>query len=211
MNGKYIANAFVLGFLLGGTLMLFAAKSKIKDVRAEYDTPGTEQQPTDGPTFEDLVNALEFVESKGDANAVGDYKETIIHDKDMTDDTKDPDDPWYKYRNKLVVGEYRAVGAYQIHKIYVDDVNRILREDRYTYADRWDRDKSREMTEIYIMYYAGIRNNVIYRTSEQWYEAMARIHNGGPDGWKSDSTLPYWEKIKARLETRYLPMSGSTN
>ncbi len=87
--------------------------------------------------------------------------------------------------------EYKAIGAYQLHKIYVDDVNKILGEDRYTYADRWDADKSREMVRIYTEHYG------------QWaifdFEVLARIHNGGPDGWKKESTLPYWEKVKAEL------------
>ena len=30
-------------------------------------------------------------------------------------------------------------------------------------------------------------------------EDMARIHNGGPDGWKNPATAAYWEKVKKNL------------
>ena len=30
-------------------------------------------------------------------------------------------------------------------------------------------------------------------------EAIARIHNGGPMGWRKESTKPYWEKVKKAM------------
>ena len=30
-------------------------------------------------------------------------------------------------------------------------------------------------------------------------EDIARIHNGGLYGYRRDTTLPYWEKVKAKL------------
>ncbi len=120
-------------------------------------------------TFDDLLDAIEWVESKGDANAVGD----------------DGD----------------AVGAYQLHKIYVDDVNRIVDENIYCYEDRWDKKCSREMTGIYIRYY-GFKFFGDPRDGNKGppFEAMARIHNGGPKGYLKESTKAYWAKVKARME-----------
>ncbi len=108
------------------------------------------------PTFDDLLDAIEFVESGGDSNAVGDNG--------------------------------NAIGAYQIHKIYVDDLNRILKGTlfSYTYEDRWDREKSRGMTSIYITHY-GI--GIVTPLTQSMLETMARIHNSGPDGWRND---PEW-------------------
>ena len=99
-------------------------------------------------------------------------------------------------------GEHKAIGAYQLHKIFVRDVNRILEEDKYTYEDRWDRDKSREMTRIYITHYTGIAE--WYKTTSPTlmdrFECMSRVFNGGPDGYKEEATKKYWLKVKARLE-----------
>lgn len=81
----------------------------------------------------------------------------------------------------------QAVGMFQIHPIYVRDVNRILGFPAFSLKDRWCPEKSRRMTTYYIRHYG--------RSLEQ----MARCHNGGPKGWKKKSTLPYWKKVKAQL------------
>ncbi len=141
-----------------------------------------------GATFEDLLDAICYVESKCEAGMMGDAEPIILK----------------KRVGAVAEVNYRAIGAYQIHKKYVDDCNKILGKKVYTYVDRWDKDKSRKMTEMYIMYYAGIRTNVIYKTNEQWYESMARIHNGGPDGWKSPSTEKYWLKVKDRMAAKFI-------
>lgn len=46
----------------------------------------------------------------------------------------------------------RAVGAYQLWPLFVDDANRIA-GTRYTYDDRWCPVKSREMTRIVLEHY----------------------------------------------------------
>jgi hypothetical protein len=115
-------------------------------------------------TFEDLLDAIEWVESKGDADAVGDNG--------------------------------RAVGAYQIHSCYVEDATSYQHNPfRFKDKDRLDKEKSREMIRRYMSHYAAYHRIGRYPTLED----MARIHNGGPDGWEKESTLPYWEKVKARL------------
>jgi hypothetical protein len=83
-----------------------------------------------------------------------------------------------------------AVGAYQIHKIYVDDVNRILGKAKYTYDCRKDKAKSRRMTEIYIDHYGRGKTDL----------QKARIHNGGPRGHKKKVTIKYAQKIKLVLD-----------
>ncbi len=115
-------------------------------------------------TFDDLLDAIEWVESKGDPSAVG----------------KD--------------GE---LGSFQIKKIYVDDVNRIIwRGGEYSYGDRKNRHLSREMVKIYLGWYAT-RSKIGRRVT---LEDFVRIHNGGPQGHKKECTKPYWEKVKARME-----------
>ena len=85
-----------------------------------------------------------------------------------------------------------AAGALQIRRTMVRDVNRILRRQRsnqqYTYEDRWDRQKSIEMFNIYCNHY-----NLV--TPEE----KARCWNGGPRGLQKLSTKKYWEKVKKQL------------
>jgi len=122
-------------------------------------------------TLDDRLDAIEWVESRGDTNAVGSCGEA---------------------------------GAYQLSKIYVDDVNRILGlwdlEMRFSYDDRWDRDKSRMMTKIFTDYWVCHHIVNLIRVGVSSNEAAVRIHNGGPNGWQKDCTKAYWQKVKARLE-----------
>ena len=124
------------------------------------------QDVGEAANFNDLLDAIEWVESKGDANEVGD--------------------------------DGRAIGAYQIWKIYVDDLNRIkpIRYgynqtiNRFSYDDRLDPVKSREMVSIYLKHYGGT------------VEEMARKHNGGPNGHKKESIKKYWDKVRKVLENK---------
>ena len=161
-------------------------------------------------TFKDLLDAIEWVESRGNPNAMGPGGE---------------------------------VGAYQLKKIYVDDVNRVmykkgkwpqttmnfknsrgvafsdntinvmnknygkLFKPPYSYDDRYNRERSRKMVATYIWYWERKSDHHNYSRRDSYnncnsncLEYNARIHNGGPNGWKKESTKPYWEKVKARME-----------
>jgi hypothetical protein len=93
-----------------------------------------------------------------------------------------------------------AVGAYQLHRIYVDEVNRILyitskqknAIDTYGYADRLDRDKSRSMTLIYLTYWAKY-----HKLTDP--AQIARLHNGGCFGNKKKATIKYGQKVMAQM------------
>tara|TARA_R110002020_G_scaffold21429_2_gene72784 strand:+ start:5671 stop:6069 length:399 start_codon:yes stop_codon:yes gene_type:complete len=93
-----------------------------------------------------------------------------------------------------------AVGSLQIHRIYVREVNRILGENRFTYADRNDTQKSVEMAKIHIGYWSP-KN--MEGTFLEKLVILGRIHNGGPNGEKKDKTLGYGEKIKKLYKQAY--------
>lgn len=86
-----------------------------------------------------------------------------------------------------------AVGCLQIRQTMVNDVNRILaRRDidlRYSYNDRWDRNKSIEMFNIYCDHYNLVES-----------EEIARCWNGGPRGIYKEATIGYWNKVEKQIE-----------
>jgi len=86
-----------------------------------------------------------------------------------------------------------AVGCLQIRKCMVNDVNRILRRQksdlRFSYDDRWFRDRSIKMFDIYCKHYG-------LTTAEQ----IARCWNGGPRGMQNEMTAGYWKKVKNQLD-----------
>ena len=99
-------------------------------------------------------------------------------------------------------GSFGEVGIAQIRKVCVDDVNRILKskgaKERYTYKARLSIKKSREMFYIYIGNYAKHYGKTQGKVAS--YEVKARIWNGGPNGWKKQSTVKYWKKVRKELE-----------
>ena len=87
-----------------------------------------------------------------------------------------------------------AVGVLQIRKTMVDDVNRILKRQgktyTFTYDDRWLRNKSIQMFDIYCKHYG-------LTTAEE----IARCWNGGPRGMDKEATVYYWNKVQNYLES----------
>lgn len=188
------------------------------------------------PPFESLLDAIEWEESKGKTDAVGDWTEwkeidfdgsvagsSIIGEHPKITQIKIGDNGKYFRRDAL------AVGSFQLHKVYVRDCNKIMRSagiwegeaNPFTYEDRWNKNLSRAMTGIYVMHYRDkmILSLDAYDTAND-FEAMSRIHNAGPDGWRNDpdwfvrnrgytrdraekkiaNAKAYWLRVKKELE-----------
>jgi len=93
----------------------------------------------------------------------------------------------------------KAVGILQIHPKYVKDCNRISGMlDRFKQSDRLDPAASFSMCGIYLTYWS--RRYKLKTGQKATAEIMARIHNGGPNGYKRDSTVPYWNKVKIEMD-----------
>lgn len=90
-----------------------------------------------------------------------------------------------------------AYGQLQIHPGYIECVNRIAGTS-FTHKDAFHPVKSRYMTVVYIRHYGARYKRITGR--EPTMEVLARIHNGGPDGWKKESTDVYWNKVKRLLK-----------
>ena len=88
----------------------------------------------------------------------------------------------------------KAVGCLQIRPIMLREVNRILRKQksdkRFTKEDRWDCGLSKEMFYIWVNYHHEDSSD----------EVIARNWNGGPRGYKKQSTEYYWQKVQKLWE-----------
>ena len=98
------------------------------------------------------------------------------------------------------VGANGELGPYQLTVQYVIDVNRIVAINkmpfgRYRLSHRQFCRYCNSMMEIYWDHYATIER----LGHEPTLEDLARIHNGGPNGYKKQSTKVYWEKVKVEL------------
>ena len=94
-------------------------------------------------------------------------------------------------------GKYMAIGAYQLWDIYVNDVNRFAKT-RYTSDDRKNPEISREIVRKYLTYYGKRYERLTGKKATN--EILARIHNGGPNGFKKPATDKYWGEIQHYLK-----------
>lgn len=88
-----------------------------------------------------------------------------------------------------------SIGLLQIREVMVDEINRILikrgEKLRYLYGDRWSATKSIEMYYIWKDFHHEESNP----------EVIARNWNGGTYGYRNQSTIKYWAKVKTKLTT----------
>lgn len=170
----------VLQAMLGGPLMLVGCKEKAPADKPAVvdDRKGAASIPMKPCTREDLYRAIEEVECEG----------IPFHER------------------TYVEGRHGELGPLQITKQYVDDVNRINKErdkrrgiphiGRWVYLQRSFRAACHNMMSTYWDHYATPQR----LGHEPALEDLARIHNGGPNGWKKKSTEAYWAKVRAELE-----------
>ena len=91
------------------------------------------------------------------------------------------------HNEKAVSKNGRWVGYLQISKGMVDECNKILKEKRFNYKDRLDKDKSIEMFIIFQEEHNPERN--IIKALRMWNEGVSRKY------WKKLGPTPYTRKV----------------
>lgn len=93
----------------------------------------------------------------------------------------------------------KAYGLFQIRKPYVEDVNNFYRDEVLKKFGRLQTAKDMQDTDTatwYVKHYLNRWSSVFERKNgrkPEWYE-LARIHNGGPNGYKQRSTYLYLKR-----------------
>jgi hypothetical protein len=94
-----------------------------------------------------------------------------------------------------IVGDNgKALGGYQIHKIYWQDAVQYDKSIGGKYQDVTNKAYAEKVVTAYLNRYAK------QAISSNDYETLARIHNGGPKGAKKTATTGYWQKVKKVLD-----------
>ena len=103
--------------------------------------------------------------------------------------------------NPNAVGDNgKAVGVLQIHKIMVDDVNRIAGYKKFTYKDRWSPVKSKQIARDYFNHYCKYSSK---QSRMKQLVIMGRKWNGGPRGHRRKATVKYGLKVAKAYEEAY--------
>ena len=101
--------------------------------------------------------------------------------------------------NDLAIGDNGdSVGCLQIQKGVIEDVNRIYKVD-YTEEHRYNRSSSKDICQYYLNYWVRKAYVCTEFPKDQTInvnEIAARIWNGGPNGFKKNNTIKYWNKVK---------------
>jgi len=97
--------------------------------------------------------------------------------------------------NDLAIGDDGlAFGCLQMHSAYVQDAAQYAKAD-WVHEDAFDRETSIDIFIAYMSRYATKERLGREVTAED----IARIHNGGPNGWKKSATDAYWEKVRKNV------------
>lgn len=90
----------------------------------------------------------------------------------------------------------KAIGQYQIHRVYWFDANEFDQTLGGKYQDCRKRAYAERVIDAYMRRFA----------KQAWAEGdgqtIARIHNGGPKGHEKASTEGYWQRVKQRLPAK---------
>jgi hypothetical protein len=170
----------VLGLCLGG-LAVWGRSDKIPTAQAAEKVEASESI---ADKQERILDAIEWVESRGDVNAIGDGGASL--------------------------GAYQIGKLYWMDaKGWADGVSRqsawilggdmpafITRVSNSSYEDVKVKAIARDVVRCYMMRWA----KAAWRNADA--ETIARIHNGGPRGLKKQATVAYWKKVEARLKSR---------
>lgn len=87
----------------------------------------------------------------------------------------------------------KAIGVYQIHEAYWRDAVRAEPSLGGSYQDCRRRAYAERVVAAYMQKWAP----AAWAAGDA--ETIARVHNGGPEGARKESTLRYWERVRAAL------------
>lgn len=86
----------------------------------------------------------------------------------------------------------RSIGPLQISRPYWADACRIL-------GVKWPYEKAKDPVYAITALYHYSRHYCRAAGIEWTPENIARIHNGGPDGWVQVCTEPYWRTVRNEM------------
>lgn len=127
--------------------------------------------------LQEIRDVLQYVESNNNPDALGDY----------------------------VNGKPKAYGKLQIHKIAVDDVNRVYGTN-FTHEDAFNEQCAEKIFDLYITFWSKQLEKREGRPATTL--DIVRIWNGGPMGYEKHSTIYYMRKYLDYRKNRYLCENG---
>lgn len=92
----------------------------------------------------------------------------------------------------------KAYGVCQIRQPYLDDVNRIAGTHWTMQQVQSSPGLSRWCVVVYVKHYGKRYTRLTGKPLT--IEVAARLHNGGPNGWKKQSTDAHWQRMQEAMK-----------
>lgn len=109
--------------------------------------------------------------------------------------------------------QHKAYGVLQIRQPYLDDVNEHCRK---VILEHWGRPLTlddvkepavaRWVAVQYLTHYGKRYTRITGKRPT--FEVLARIHNGGPNGWRRSSTDEHWRRFQEKATRLNIEVSG---
>lgn len=96
--------------------------------------------------------------------------------------------------NDLARGAHGERGCLQVRQCVLTDVNKKFGLN-FKMSDMADRGKCMAVLDCYLYWWATPKRLGRPVTDRD----IARIWNGGPNGWQDAKTLPYWRKVQKKM------------
>ena len=96
--------------------------------------------------------------------------------------------------NDMALGKHGEVGALQVTRAVVADVNRVY-GTQFSIGSMTNRSQAAAVFAGYLSIYATPQRLGRPVTDED----RARIWNGGPQGWRRSSTIPYLRRYRKQI------------
>jgi len=114
--------------------------------------------------------------------------DSLLYALKMTESSNNP---------KVADGDQgKAKGILQIWKVVIEDVNRVYKT-KYVHADAYVVSKAEDICRKYLTHYGNYYSKQTGKPATD--DILARMWNGGPDGYKQSSTLSYWNRVQSYL------------
>lgn len=94
-------------------------------------------------------------------------------------------------------GPANDVGIFQITPVCIEDYNRIFKTN-YSHKDARKPKIAFKICNNYLSHWGNIYE--VKTGNKPTYEIYARIWNGGPNGYKKESTKKYWKNVEPLIE-----------
>ena len=107
-------------------------------------------------------------------------------------------------RSSTDIGKHQEHGRYQVRQCVLDDVEKYYHV-RFSLAEMEDDKKAAAVCRLYLTHWGDHYTRLTGNPVTVY--VLARVWNGGPDGWKKHETVPYGQAVNWSYRKGWLALT----